>query len=186
MWNPFKHKRNNKKQLRELNLLSTQFAILDEFARRGLLYWKEGEKMLLIEQSIAILKMTEGASGFQHFLDQVGAWQNYKLINAAYENRRIEIETSAVRKAQKDNKNLTKADIYRIRQLARQTMPEIQLKDLQCIKEFDILVISATAVSAKEATEESEQLVAVGHYNGERIEMAMYDDIKHNLQTTIE
>lgn len=31
-------------------------------------------------------------------------------------------------------------------------------------------------------TETNGQLLAVGHYDGEKVEMAMYDDIKHNLK----
>ena len=182
MWNIFKRKKN-KKYLRELNTLSTQFAILDEFARRGLLYWKSQDNILLIEESLSLIQLAAGKEKFQHFLEQVSAWQNYRLIAEAYENRRMDIETAAVRKAQTDNHNLTKADIYRIRQLARSTMPEIGLDSLNVIKEFDIMIIRATAVSAKEATEENGQLLAIGHYDGQQVEMAMYDDIKQNLHT---
>ena len=32
------------------------------------------------------------------------------------------------------------------------------------------------------ATAVNEQLLAVGHYDGEKVEMAMYEDIKHNLK----
>ena len=32
------------------------------------------------------------------------------------------------------------------------------------------------------ATFVNKQLLALGHYDGEKVEMAMYDDIKHNLK----
>ena len=73
------------------------------------------------------------------------------------------------------------ADIQRIRQFARENMPPSPIEQLDCIKEFDIFVVRANAPSAQEATEESGQLLAIGHYDGEKVEMAMYDEIKHIL-----
>ena len=103
------------------------------------------------------------------------------LITAAYEQRVLEIETEAVRHAQQDYPNLTNADIYRIRQHARTTMSEIKLESLDVIREFDIMIIRATAPSAKDATQENGQLLAVGHFDGTQVEMAMYEDVKHAL-----
>lgn len=183
MWNPFK-RRKNRKQLRELGLISKQFALVGEIARRGLIYWKAQDKILLLEESLATIKLTEGKEGFQHFLDQVAAWQNFQLINEAYEAHRIKVETDAVRKAQKDNPNLSNSDIYRIRQFARSTMGEIDLESLDILKEFDIMIIRPSAPSAKAATEANGQLLAVGHYDGKQVEMAMYDDIKNTVMQT--
>ena len=45
----------------------------------------------------------------------------------------------------------------------------------------DIFIVRAKAPSAQEATEESGQLLAIGHFDGEKVEMAMYDEIKHIL-----
>lgn len=183
MWNPFK-RRKNRKQLRELGLISKQFALVGEIARRGLIYWKAQDKILLLEESLATIKLAEGKEGFQHFLDQVAAWQNFQLINEAYEAHRIKVETETVRKAQKDNPNLSNSDIYRIRQLARSTMGEIDFESLDILKEFDIMIIRSSAPSAKNATEANGQLLAVGHYDGKQVEMAMYDDIKNTVMQT--
>lgn len=183
MWNPFK-RRKNRKQLRELGLISKQFALVGEIARRGLIYWKAQDKILLLEESLATIKLSEGKEGFQHFLDQVAAWQNFQLINEAYGAHRIKVETEAVRKAQKDNPNLSNSDIYRIRQLARSTMGEIDLESLDVLKEFDIMIIRSSAPSAKNATGANGQLLAVGHYDGKQVEMAMYDDIKNTVMQT--
>lgn len=182
MWNPFRRKTKSSKRSRqarrELRSLATEFAILDEFARRGLLYWKEKEHLLLIETSLATLKMSEGEEPFRRFLDQVADWQNYRIISTAYEERRNDIETEAVRRAQKDNPFLSPADIHRIRQLARQTMPELDISELGCVSEFDIFVITATAQSAKDATADDGTLIAVGHYDGHHVEMAMFDEVR--------
>lgn len=183
MWNPFK-RRKNRKQLRELGLISKQFALVGEIARRGLIYWKAQDKILLLEESLATIKLSEGKEGFQHFLDQVAAWQNFQLINEAYGAHRIKVETEAVRKAQKDNPNLSNSDIYRIRQFARSTMGEIDLESLDILKEFNIMIIRSSAPSAKAATEANGQLLAVGHYDGKQVEMAMYDDIKNTVMQT--
>ena len=180
MWNFFKRNKQ-KKQLREIRDLATLFGILDRLSSRGNIYWKEKDNILLVEERFALLKMAEGKEGFQRFLEQVAIWQNHKLIAAAYERRVMEIETDAVRNAQQDFPNLTNADIYRIRQNARETMSEIKLESLDVIREFDIMIIRATAPSAKDATQENGQLLAVGHFDGTQVEMAMYEDVKHAL-----
>lgn len=183
MWNPFsKKKRERRQAIRSLHDLATEFAILDELARRGLIYWKRGDQILLLEASLATLMLARGAEGFQHFLNQAASWQNYKLITEAYENHRTEVEGAAVRRAQKDNPFLSPADVNRIRQKARAEMPEVSLEDLDCIKEFDIMVIASDAPSARTATEENGQLLAVGHYDGKRVEMAAFDDVKDQMQ----
>ena len=174
----FRRKSKNK----EVQQIASMFAILDTFARRGLIYWKAKGKMLLIEESLATVKLAEGIFGFQRFLDQVAAWQNYRLISEAYEARRIDIEAKAVREAQKKSGvKLADADIDRIRQNARANMQEINPDKLAIVHEFDILVIRATAPSREEATAEAGQLLAVGHYDGRKVEIAMYDDIKDTL-----
>ena len=60
-------------------------------------------------------------------------------------------------------------------------MPLVVPEQISCIKEFDIFVVRANAPSAQDATEENSQLLALGHYDGEKVEMAMYDEIKHIL-----
>lgn len=178
MWNPFKRKN---KHLKELHDLAQVTAILDELSRRGLIFWRKKDNILLIEESFVMLKLAEGRKGFLNFLNQVAVWQSSKLIHEAYEAHRINVETAAVRKAQKQFANLTKADIHRIRHEARVNMSELPIEKLDYIKEFDILVVRSSAPSAQEATEEGGQLLALGHYDGAKVEMAMYDDVKYIL-----
>lgn len=179
--NPFK--RN--KQLQQLKSLSTTFAILNEFERRGILHFhhqSNSEGALLIEESLATIKLAEGEQGFKHFLEQVAQWQNYRFLQEAYEAHRIDTEAKAVREAKKKHAVITKADIHRIRQNARENMSEIDPDKLDYVKEFDLFIIRATAPRSADATEANGQLLALGHYDGKKLEMAMYDDIKHNLQ----
>ena len=178
MWNPFKRKN---KRWKELHDLAKMTAILDKLSRRGLIFWRKKDNILLIEESFVMLKLAEGRKGFLNFLNQVAVWQSSKLINEAYEAHRINVETAAVRKAQKQFANLTKADIHRIRQEARANMSELPIEKLDYVKEFDILVVRSSAPSVQEATEEGGQLLALGHYDGEKVEMAMYDEIKYIL-----
>ena len=108
-------------------------------------------------------------------------WQNHRLLAEAYEAHRLKVETEAVRKARSQFAMLTKADMQRIRQNARENMEMIPLEQLDYIKEFDIFVVRSNAPSAQDATEESGQLLALGHYDGKKVEMALYEDIKYNL-----
>ena len=179
MWNLLKNKK--KKTEKELRDLSAVFSILDEFEKRGVIHWQRKNKVLLIEEVLGNLKVAEGRDGFLRFLNQVSMWQNHRLLAEAYESLRLKVETEAVRKARAQFAMLTKADMQRIRQNARENMEMIPPERLDCIKEFDIFVVRANAPSAQEATEESGQLLALGHFDGEKVEMAMYDEIKHNL-----
>ena len=178
MWNPFRRKN---KHLKEMQDLAAMIGIFEILSRRGVVFWRKKDNILIIEEYFAMLKMAEGREGFLKFLNQVAVWQSSKLIDEAYEAHSIKVETAAVRKAQRKYANLTKADIMRIRQEARENMPMLPLEQLEYIKEFDIFVVRASAPSAQDATEESGQLLALGHYDGEKVEMAMYDEIKHNL-----
>ena len=182
MWNPFKRFGKKKQMFKDLKDIAFVISVFDKFERTGLITWRQKDKILIIEESLALMKLAEGKNGFQNFLNQAALWQNERIISEAYETRRIKVETDAVRKAQKDYANLTNADIHRIRQEARENMTMIPPEQLDCIKEFDIFVVRANAQSAQDATEESGQLLALGHYDGEKVEMAMYDDIKHNLK----
>ena len=179
MWNLLKNKK--KKTEKELRDLSAVFSILYEFEKRGVIHWQRKNKVLLIEEVLGTLKVAEGRDGFLRFLNQVSMWQNHRLLAEAYESLRLKVETEAVRKARAQFAMLTKADMQRIRQNARENMPMIPIEQLDYIKEFDIFIVRASAPSAQDATEESGQLLALGHYDGEKVEMAMYDEIKHNL-----
>ena len=184
MWNklnPFRRKKKQKIALQTLRDLHEMVGILDKWERHGLIFWRRKDNILIIEEYVALLKLAEGRKGFLKFLNQIVVWQSSKLIDEVYETHSIKVETDAVRKAQRKFANLTKADIMRIRQEARENMPMIPLEQLDYIKEFDIFVVRANAPSAQDATEESGQLLALGHYDGEKVEMAMYDEIKHNL-----
>lgn len=177
MWNLFKRK----KKLKELHDLSMMNAIFEKLSRQGVIFWRKKDNILIIEEFLVRLKMAEGREGFLKFLSQVATWQNSILFQEAYAAHCLKVETDAVREAQRKYASLTKADIQRIRQYARENMPIIPIDQLDCIKEFDIFVVRANTLSAQDATEESGQLIALGHYDGEKVEMAMYNDIKHIL-----
>lgn len=178
MWNPFRRKN---KHLKELQDLAAMIGIFEILSRRGVVFWRKKDNILIIEEYFVMLKMAEGREGFLKFLNQVATWQNNIIIQEAYSAECLKVETDAVRKAQRKYANLTKTDIQRIRQETRENMPMIPLGQLDCIKEFDIFVVRANAPSAQDATEASGQLLALGHFDGEKVEMAMYDEIKHNL-----
>lgn len=178
MWNIFKRKN---KKLKELQDLAAMTAIFEKLSRQGVIFWRKKDNILIIEEYLAKLKMAEGREGFLKFLNQVATWQNSIIIQEAYADQCLKVETDAVRKAQRKYASLTKADVQRIRQDARENMPIIPIDQLDCIKEFEIFVVRANAPSAQDATEESGQLLALGHYDGEKVEMAMYDEIKHIL-----
>ena len=184
MKNPFRKKSKGKKaRMRESAKVLEAFAIIENFSRSDLIFWQVKNRMLLVREPLALVELGLGAAKFKDFLKTVCDWQNFKLINEAYEQKRIEIEAAAVRKAQEESRApLSDADILFIRQHARSSMEQIPLDQLpNLIREFDILIIRESATSADTATEENGQLLAVGHYDGEKLEMAMYDEVKSSL-----
>ena len=188
MKNPFRKKSkgksiSKKERMRELRNVAASFAIIDDFSRSNFIFWQVKNRMLLIREPLALVELGLGAAKFKDFLKTVCDWQNFKLINEAYEQKRIETEAAAVRKAQEERgAPLSDADVLFIRQHARNSMEQIPLDQLpNLIREFDILIIRESATSADSATEENGQLLAVGHYDGEKLEMAMYDDVKSSL-----
>lgn len=184
MKNPFRKKGKGKKaRMRESAKVLEAFSIIEDFSRGNLIFWQVKNRMLLIREPLALFELGLGADKFKDFLKIVCDWQNFKLINEAYEQKRIEIEAAAVRKAQEERgAPLSDADVLFIRQHARSSMEQIPLDQLpNLIREFDILIIRESATSSDTATEENGQLLAVGHYDGEKLEMAMYDDVKSSL-----
>lgn len=183
MWNPFKRIRQ-KLSVKRLRHISSAVSTLKKLERDGLLHWQVKGKTLLLEQSLAIVMMSQGRKDFMKFLDLVAQYKNAELISDAYEQQRIDLETAAVRKAQEQTLNkLTDIDIQRIRQDARKDMQHIDMKSiLDAIHEFDIMIIRSNAISSADATEEGGQLVAVGHFDGKKVEMAMWDEIKNDLK----
>lgn len=184
MKNPFRKKSKGKKaRMRESAKVLEAFSIIEDFSRSNLIFWQVKNRMLLIRELLALVELGLGADKFKDFLKTVCDWQNFKLINEAYEQKRIEIEAAAVRKAQEERgAPLSDADVLFIRQHARSSMEQIPLDQLpNLIREFDILIIRESATSSDTATEENGQLLAVGHYDGDKLEMAMYDDVKSSL-----
>ena len=173
-----------KKAVNALKDISTITALFKKWERSGLLYWQVKGKTLLLEQSLAVSIMSMGPEKFKKFLNLLAQFKNAELIGNAYEQQRIELETAAVRDVQeKTSGKLTDADIQRIRQNARENMQHIDMKSiLDAINEFDIMIIRSSAISSADATQEGGELVAVGHFDGEKVEMAMWDEIKNDLK----
>ena len=175
---------NRKKAVNALKDLSELTALFKKWERSGLFYWQVKGKTLLLEQSLAISIMSLGPENFKKYLDLLAQFKNAELIGNAYEQQRIDLETAAVRDAQeKTSSKLTDADIQRIRLNARENMQHIDMKSiLDAINEFDIMIIRSSAISSADATQEGGELVAVGHFDGKKVEMAMWDEIKNDLK----
>lgn len=157
------------------------FAALDEIEKKGLLTWMRGGRYLIIEQTFATSILATGKKGAKNIFTMVALWQNFHIFLEAAEQIRLDTELEAVRKAKKDHPSLTKADIRRIRMNARNNMPDLDPEKIDYVREFDLFVIRSSAPSAQDATEENGQLVALGHFDGKELQMAMYEDVKYNL-----
>lgn len=190
MWNIFKFKRNkrNSSALKELKDVAAIVKSFDLFEQCNIISWRRKDNILIIEEwfTIAVMKMADGQRGFLNFLRQVALWQNERVFRDAYEALRVKIVRDAVRKAKQKYAVLSRADVQRICLKAREDMQVIPPESLDCVREFDIFVVRSGAPSIQDASEENGQLLALGHFNGKTVDMAMYDDIKHLLYDTSE
>lgn len=180
MRNPFKKKDDKAKTL---EALATIMSMINKLEKKGFLSWQPKQKALFIEQSLATLFMAKGRDEFANALRALALWQDYHLFQEAYRQKSVELETAAVRKAQKEHGPLTDADINRIRQHAREQLEEIDVETLDYLREFDMFIIRADAPSARDAMQSAGQLVALGHFDcrNSQIDMAMYDQVKDTL-----
>ena len=178
MWNIFKFKRNkrNSSALKDLKDVVTIVKSFDLFEQHGIITWRRKDNILIIEEWFAIL----------NFLSQAALWQNERIFREAYETLRVKMECEAVRKAKQQHAVLSPADVQRIRLKVREDMRIIPPENLDCIQEFDIFVVRSSAPSVQDASVENGLLLALGHFNGKTVDMAMYDDIKHLLYDTSE
>lgn len=157
------------------------FAALDKIEKKGILTWMRKGRYLLLDEPFAISILATGKKGAKNIFTMIALWQNFHIFLEAAEQVRMETELEAVRKAQKEHPSLTNEDIRRIRMNARNNMPELDPDKIDYIREFDLFVIRSSAPSAQDATEENGQLVALGHFDGRELQMAMYEDVKYNL-----
>lgn len=174
--------RRQRKHLKELRAFATVFSEMEQKEKQGLLHWHPRNRQLLLEESLALAMLSKGAKKWKCFLQNILLWQCYNLAQEQAEADRIKAETQAVREAKRNNPSviLTESDINRIRQNARANMTE---RPAPRIDSFDIFIIRAIAQSATQASEATGELLAIGHYdiNG-NMDLALWDDVKHNLR----
>ena len=174
----------HRNELTHLAAVSETFASLEGLQEKGLILWMHKDHYLLIAEPVAVYVMAYGATFFKSFLYSVVDWQNYKNLQAAYEQERVRLEGEAIRREASQHDRLTMDDLDRIRRNAREQMHEINTDTLPLVKEFDIFIIRDSAPTAVDASVDNGQLVAVGHFDGSKIEMEMWEDIKHNFTTS--
>ena len=169
----------DKPTLKELQDLAEMMVIFKELTNHGVIFWSKKDKILIIEEHIVMLKMSEEKESFLKFLTQIAIWQHDALIKEAYEILCLSAENEAIRDAQRNIKRntqnkyplLSKADIQRIRQNVRDKMPFLALGQLDCIKEFDIFMVKANAPLTQNVTKDNSKLIALGHFDGEKVEI---------------
>lgn len=167
-----------KKTLKELQDLAEMMVIFKELTNHGVIFWSKKDKILIIEEHIVMLKMSEEHESFVKFLNQIAIWQHDALIKEAYEYLCLSAENEAIRDAQCNIKRntskyplLSKDDIQSIRQNIRDKMPFLALGQLDCIREFDIFMIKANAPLTQNVIKDSSKLIALGHFDGEKVEI---------------
>ena len=167
-----------KKTLKELQDLAEMMVIFKELTNHGVIFWSKKDKILIIEEHIVMLKMSEERESFLKFLNQIAICQHNALIKEAYEILCLSAENEAIRDAQYNIKRnthkyplLSKDDIKSIRQNVRDKMPFLALGQLDCINEFDIFMVKSNAPLTQNVIKDSNKLITLGHFDGEKVEI---------------
>ena len=154
MWNFFRERKKHK----QLRNLTRALGVMKSFAIAGLIYWREKDRVLLIEESLAMANMAEGREIFCNFLNAAALYVNYKLMQDTYSKVMQQKESEAVRQALKEYGTTGDADINRIRQKVRDDLEMIDASKMKLVTEFDILIIRQHTQNRDHATEEGGEL----------------------------
>ena len=65
---------------KELKDIAFVISVFDKFERIGLITWRQKDKILIIEESLTVMKLAEGKKGFQNFLNQAATLAETKLL----------------------------------------------------------------------------------------------------------
>lgn len=168
-------RREQRRRLRELRQMTETSVTLDRLMGSGVINWNPKLRQMLISEPLALL-MLQSTEKWQNFVRNLYLWTYARECNQAWEDYFHKEELMAVRKALKENQNLTRDDIDRIRRARRQ---EIALSDVTPpqVKPFEFLVIP-------DSTEAAPKPVFVGWFNPEteQQELALWSEVEPFLK----
>ena len=197
----FKHRRQQRRRLRELSAFARGFRTLDQLQQSGLLAWDQPSRRLYIDQSLALLMM-KNVDTWTNFIQNTFLWQYSRECDRAWADYFQREELAAVRayaeklKVEsgklKDNSQLSRADIERIREARRQ---EILQSDMPAPKvdgfEFFIVAppdLADGSVPSDSLTKDQSvalqspvgELTAVGHYepDTDQMQLALWSEVE--------
>ena len=183
----FSKKSPKKESLDRLRAIARVFGTMKEMEQKGLLKWDQRSRRLFIAEPLAIVMMNTSET-WKGFLSNVFLWQTYLRQMEAWENARINAESRALRKAKAKVGELSKDEMDRIRRAADNDLNEGKVKPPK-IEAYEVFIIGDTTPPLRTADDHTEaeakgQIVAVGTYDPEteRTEMAMWEDVKRNLE----
>ena len=172
-WRERRRQKEAQKQQREL--LQT-WKWLEQLFHSGVISFSETEHRLFITQSLATVLMAHGTEGWLNSIHSIYQYTYWKISQKAWEDYIQKEELTAVRDALRQNKNLTREDIERIKWARRQ---EIALSDTEPpkVEPFEFFIIP-------DSIEAKVEPLAVGYYDPEtkEMEVASWNDVKNLLQ----
>ena len=184
----FKHRRQQRRRLRELSAFAQGFRTLDQLQQSGLLAWDQPSRRLYIDQSLALLMM-KNVDTWTNFIQNTFLWQYSRECDRAWADYFQREELAAVRrytanlneKGEMRNEKLSRADIERIREARRQ---EILQSDMPAPKvdgfEFFIVAPPDLADGSVPSDYVVGKLTAVGHYDPDtdQMQLALWSEVE--------
>lgn len=177
-------KRNKKTQLKKLSEYSNIFGTLDTLHAHHLLTWDTKARRLYIAEPVAVVMLSQGAMGWENFLQNVWQWTFFKEQQEAWDAYFLQEEIKAVQARKKQVAMLTKAEAESIRRARRD---EILAEELETpkVEGFELFILGDAVDKPSEETDGTVAgIIAVGEYNPEsgELSMAMWDEVKEAVE----
>lgn len=175
-----RERRTNRRKQRELAALAQQHKTLIRLQEAGLIVWNQKTRQLFIAEPLALLMM-QTAEKWTAFIQNLYAYEQYRLSSKAWEDYMQREELAAVRAAIKHQElagepPLSEADIHRIRRARRQEIAQTDMQPPR-LEGFEFFI-------CRDTTDAQPQVVAVGHYDAdtEQMEMATWQEVQRLME----
>jgi hypothetical protein len=193
MMNIFKRwreRRRQRRKLRELSQIAKGFKSFDRLQQSGLLEWDSQSRRLYIDQSLALLMM-KNVDTWTNFINNAFLWQYSKECDHAWAVCFQTEELKAVREYsdklkeergnRKDNLQLKRSDVDRIREARRREILETNMQP-PAIQSFEFFIVSPPDLNGSPSPNDSVvgKLTAVGHYDPDtsQMQMALWSEVE--------
>lgn len=157
--------RRRKKNFRMQQNILKVFATFEQAERSRLIFIDEQNKRVLLSD-ILTSPFALDRKQWEGFFNNLALWFRYRILQAYWEHKRLEVETAAVREARHEHKHLSDEEIKLIRVRAQAGMEYEQPDDLDELFAYDFCICEGLLRSSTKAE-------AIGRWDNGHINLSM-------------